>query len=109
MRRWILAGLGVMFVGAAFLFLLQPVNAYDYSGSWYSAKDGQRYLFEEGLIFGQTGEMDGGYCPANKKLLIFVTDMDGLEIEQELYFIRQQGRDTLCDRETDSIYFYRES
>ena len=83
-------------------------------GAWYSSDDQQAYLFEEGLIFCDKYALDkdslcGAYSYCRNSVFLFVTGMDGLETEKEIYCIKDRDGSFLCENKdgTGRIYFIR--
>ena len=83
-------------------------------GAWYSSDDQQAYLFDEGLIFCDKYALDmnslcGAYSYCKHSVFLFVTGMDGLETEKEIYYIKNRDGSFLCENKDGSgkIYFIR--
>lgn len=117
MKRWIL-GIAIVIIMAVVICLFMPVNQHsDFEGEWYSAGEGELYLFEDGIIDCQThfymesdeGNMSGAYAYAADKLAIFVRGIDELANVEELYLVQSNDGEVLNEAADGSgyTYFYR--
>lgn len=117
MRR--LATFGILLILILLVMTLsQPVMVpQDFAGRWYSSSDQCAYLFEEGLIYcpkypidlSDTEYISGAYTCCRDSIFLFVSGIDGLETEKELYLVRKDDGSFLCDHADGSgkVYFIR--
>lgn len=119
MKRWVPLGVICILLLTIALGLSRPViDPARFTGKWYSSSDGNLYLFQEGIIqcadhyvLTPEGEkVSGAYTFGSDTIAVFAMGIDGLDMVSQLYLIRGQKGDALCDRPdgSGSVYFYRD-
>ena len=107
-----------VFVLAIFIMLGQTArDPAVFSGKWYSSVDQSVYVFEDGLIYcpkfkialSKDDYISGAYTYGKDSIFLFVSGIEGLETERELYLIHKGDGSFLCDHEDGSgtIFFIR--
>lgn len=113
MKGWVPAAMAGGIVLAGLLLSAPARKPEDFTGQWYLGDAHAKYLFEDGLISRETdnGEsgIAGAYIFCADKLLLYVTDVEGLEEERELYLVRRTSGDLLCGSKnsTEEVFFSR--
>lgn len=105
----------IIIVGGLCLTAIDPA---DYSGKWYSTKDQNVYLFQEGMIYcpkhavmlSDTEYISGAYTYSQSSIFLFVDGIEGLETGRELFLIQSADSCFLCEKSDGSgtVYFIRD-
>jgi len=109
MKKWLPAAVAGVVVCAGILLSAPVRKPGDFTGTWYSVLEDSCYFFGEGMISCSDGEFRGAYVFDREKVLVFVSDIQGLELEKELYLIHRRDGDYLCDNPNGDgqVYFRR--
>ena len=114
--------LAISFISIILIILIAglcqtALNPEDFSGIWYSANDQTVYRFQEGLIYSakhavqlsDSASISGAYTFCKESIFMFVTGIDGLETEREVYLVENGNGSFLCENDdgTGIVYFIR--
>ena len=106
MKRWIVPGVGIGILLLLLGLFSTAWNPGNFTGNWYSAPDGTLYRFQEGLISREeTGIPEGvcgAYCFDRNSVAVFADGVPGLEEPAQLYLVRKNGGDRLCETKDGS-------
>ena len=73
-----------------------------YIGTWSTSDRSHTYYFENGIIEQiyptETAQIDGAYIFSRNSITLFISDHDGLNTVQELYWEQYKDQSILCDK-----------
>ena len=88
-----------------------------FTGQWDSVEDQRVFLFRDGLIYSaehlvplsDTDSFSGAYHFGKDSIMLFVTGVEGLAVEKELFYVSNRDGSFLCEHKdgTGEIYFIR--
>ena len=113
MKRWILVGTAILLVVITGICLSSAaVNPQRFTGIWYDPSNDERYTFENGfLTCGLHDTPCGAYVFSGTRILLYTSEIIGLEAEKELYWSHEKHGDVLSEKPQGNglIYFTRKN